>query len=69
MDDYTITENATGRQVLTTEQAAAQRGITVPSMRKDIARRIARGAVTALPPLDRRTPVYYPEDLGLSVVR
>lgn len=63
---YQIIEEATGRRVVTTEQAATARGITVPSMRKDIKRRIARGVVTTIDPLDGRTPVYYPEDLGLE---
>lgn len=64
--NYLITEVETGREVLTTEQAAAVRGIHVPSMRKDIKRRIARGVVTPLPPLNGRTPVYYPADLGIE---
>lgn len=66
MDDYQIIEVATGRVVITTEQAAARRGITIPSMRKNIARRLQRGQLVALPPLNGRTPVYYPEDLGLE---
>jgi hypothetical protein len=61
---YEITEMSTGRQVVTTEQAARARGITVGSMRKDINRRYERGAVTKLEPLDARTPLYYPEELG-----
>lgn len=63
---YEITEIATGRLVVTTEQAASARGITVASMRKDILRRKKAGKVTDLPMIDGRTPVYYPEDLGIE---
>jgi hypothetical protein len=62
--DYVIYEVG-GREVVTTERAAGLRGITVASMRKDILRRKRRGLITELPKLDDRTPVYYPEDLGL----
>lgn len=63
---YRIVEVATGREVVTTEQAAAERGITVASMRKDAQRRLEDGRATRLDPLDGRTPVYYPVDLGLE---
>jgi hypothetical protein len=52
--------------VVTTEQAAARRGIKEPSMRKDIKRRKEHGQVTELEPLNARTPVYFPADLGLE---
>lgn len=55
-----------GRRVVTTKEAAALRGITEASMRKDILRRKAAGTVTELPAIDGRTPVYYPEDLGIQ---
>lgn len=55
-----------GRRVVTTKEAAALRNITVASMRKDILRRKKAGRVAELPTIDDRTPVYYPEDLGLE---
>jgi len=66
VSEYRITELATGREVVTTEQAAERRGITVASMRKDAKRRRDRDQLTELEPLNARTPVYYPEDLGLE---
>lgn len=66
---YEIRECDTGRLVVTTEQAADLRRIQVPSMRKDIQRRKRRGLVTDLPALDARTPLYYPEQLGLEEPR
>lgn len=55
-----------GRRVVTTKEAAALRGITEASMRKDILRRKRAGKVAELPTIDDRTPVYYPEDLGIK---
>lgn len=63
---YRITEVATGREVVTIEQAAAQRGITVNSMQKDITRRKRRGLITELPRLNGKAPVYYPEEVRLE---
>jgi len=60
---------ADGRRVYTTKEAAALRGITEASMRKDILRRKKAGKITELPTIDDRTPVYYPEDLGLETSR
>lgn len=51
--------------MVTTEQAAERRGITVASMTKDITRRKRKNLITELPKLNGKAPVYYPEELGL----
>lgn len=54
-----------GRLVLTTTQAAAQLRVKPGTLRA----RIARQGIAPADHLDPRTPVYYPEDLGLACGR
>lgn len=63
---YRIVEVSTGREVVTTEQAAERRGITVASMTKDITRRKRKNLITELAPLNGKCPVYLPEELRLD---
>jgi hypothetical protein len=51
-----------GRRVLTTAQAAAAKGTDPPKLRAWIARNGIKPAAY----VDPRTPVYYPEDLGIE---
>lgn len=51
-----------GRLALTTEQAARRLGIKPGSLRA----RIARHGIQPADRIDPRTPVYYPEDLGIT---
>ena len=51
-----------GRLVVTTSQAASALGIKPGSLRA----RITRHGITPAVHLDPRTPLYYPEDLGLE---
>jgi hypothetical protein len=51
-----------GRLVLTTAQAAARLGVKPGSLRA----RITREGIRPAAQLDPRTPLYYPEDLGLE---
>lgn len=51
-----------GRRVYTTSQAAEALGIKPGSLRA----RINRHGIQPAAHLDPRTPLYYPEDLGLT---
>jgi hypothetical protein len=51
-----------GRLVLTTGQAAPRLGLTDGGLRA----RISRRGIEPAAHLDPRTPLYYPEDLGLT---
>lgn len=64
MDDYRITEKATGREVITTDQAVARtdRWKNPATLRAWI----ARNGITAAGELNARTKLYYPEDLRIE---
>lgn len=63
MDDYRVIERATGREVITTDQAVARsdRWATTGALRAWIARQ----DIAPAGELNARTKLYYPEDLGI----
>jgi hypothetical protein len=67
MDRYRITEKASGREVITTDQAVARsdRWKNPATLRAWI----ARNGIQPAGELNARTKLYYPEDLGLEPER
>jgi hypothetical protein len=58
-----------GRRVVTGKEAAALKGVNEDAMRQTIKRLKDAGRLSMIPEedwIDGRTPVYYPEDLGLE---
>jgi hypothetical protein len=56
-----------GRRVYTAIEAAAIRGIQPGSMRMEISRKRKKNRIQEIDDkIDNRTPVYYPEDLGIT---